>query len=140
MKNGKLCSRMDRFKCPFHGKIVARNEQGEIENESDRLEFEKNNPKSGEIAPWEDAELIADINANTGQNIQVVSKDKKGRNAKKRKSSNLTDISKEDDIPMVRLEKKLLESKSRVGYIMDEIERRQYYEKFHHQFNYSLQN
>ena len=94
----------------------------------------------GEIAPWEDAELIADINANTGQNIQVVSKDKKGKNAKKRKSSNLTDISKEDDIPMVRLEKRLLESKSRVGYIMDEIERRQYHEKFHHQFNYSLQN
>jgi len=30
MSNGMLCPRMDRFKCPLHGVIVARNEQGEV--------------------------------------------------------------------------------------------------------------
>lgn len=28
MENGKLCSRMDIEKCPFHGKIIPRDEQG----------------------------------------------------------------------------------------------------------------
>lgn len=28
LKNGKLCPRMDRFKCPLHGWIIDRDEQG----------------------------------------------------------------------------------------------------------------
>ena len=30
MPNGKLCSRMDAEKCPFHGKIVDRDVQGAV--------------------------------------------------------------------------------------------------------------
>lgn len=33
LKNGKLCPRMDRFKCPLHGWIINRDEQGYPEKE-----------------------------------------------------------------------------------------------------------
>lgn len=140
LRSGKLCPRMDRFKCPLHGKIVARNEMGEIANESDRVEFEKLN-KSKEVPAWQDAELIADINAATGRNIQVVGKN--GKFQRKRKSEgNLTDKSKEENTSRKRLEKKLLNPKNltKIGSILDSIERRQNYERFHHSFNYALQS
>ena len=28
LSSGRLCPRMDRVKCPFHGKIIARNNDG----------------------------------------------------------------------------------------------------------------
>ena len=35
LANGSLCPRMDRVKCPFHGPIVARNEDGSPANDAD---------------------------------------------------------------------------------------------------------
>lgn len=141
LKNGKLCPRMDRFKCPFHGKIVARNAVGEIVNEKDKLDPAVYKPKEQqEIAPWQDPELIADINAATGQNIQVVDPKKKRKTLNKKSKSNLTDLSKETESPRERLERRLFTAKSlnKVGSILDSIERRLYHEKFHHNFNYSI--
>ncbi|CAF1676032.1 unnamed protein product, partial [Didymodactylos carnosus] len=40
--NGKLCERMDRYKCPFHGVIIARDEQGIPSYETDRLHEQEN--------------------------------------------------------------------------------------------------
>lgn len=138
LKSGKLCPRMDRYKCPIHGKIVARNEVGEIVNEKDRLEYEKNN-KEKEVPAWKDAELIADINAATGNKLQVVGD--KTKKKKRKNNTNLTDISKEENTTRKRLERKLLDPKNlnRVGSSLDSIERRLNHEKFHHNFNYALQ-
>ncbi|XP_015685730.1 UV-stimulated scaffold protein A-like, partial [Protobothrops mucrosquamatus] len=36
MPNGSLCERQDRFKCPFHGKIVPRDESGNPLSQEDR--------------------------------------------------------------------------------------------------------
>lgn len=134
LKNGKLCPRMDRFKCPLHGKIVARDEIGNIVNEKDRLEAEKNKK---EVKPWEDVELLAEINAATGANLQINGK----KSSKKRKSGNLTDLNNEET-SRDRLEKRLLDGKSlrRIGSILDAIERKQNYEKFHHNYNYAIQS
>ena len=99
------------------------------------------NLESFTALPWQDADLIADINANTGQNIEVVgTKQKRGK--KRKIANNLTDLSKEGDSPKKRLEKRFFTAKSlsKVGSILDSIERRQNHEKFHHNFNYSIQS
>jgi UV-stimulated scaffold protein A len=143
LKNGKLCPRMDRYKCPFHGKIVARNQMGEIENEKDKQDptVYKIPEPTEQLAPWQDPDLIADINAATGQNIQVIDPNKKNkRGLNKKRTANLTNLSKEIETPRQRIAKRLFTSKnlSKVGSILDSIERRLHHEKFHHNFNYSL--
>ncbi len=93
------------------------------------------------MLPWQDAELIADINANTGAKIEAIGleKPKKGT---KRKTSNLTDLSKEGDSPRKRIGKKIFTAKSlsKVGSILDSIEMKHNHDKFHHNFNYSIQS
>lgn len=145
LKNGKLCPRMDRYKCPFHGKIVARNQIGEIENEKDKNDpavFKSQEESNKQLMPWQDPELIAEINAATGKNIQVIDPNNKKRKGNKKKSQqgNLTDLSKETESPRERLERRLFNTKNlnKVGSILDSIERRLHHEKFHHNFNYSI--
>lgn len=145
LKNGKLCPRMDRYKCPFHGKIVARNAVGEIENEKDKKDpdvYRLAEESGKQLMPWQDPDLIADINAATGQNIQVIDPNNKRRrgNHKKAKQGNLTCLSKETESPRERLERRLFTAKNltKVGSILDSIERRLHHEKFHHNFNYSI--
>lgn len=140
LKNGRLCPRMDRFKCPLHGKIVARDETGAIVNEQDRVEYEKRT-KAKEKPAWQDADLIADINAATGLNLQVVGE----KSSRKRKSGGEAGASsglssKKERSTRKSLEKRLLDPKrlSKIGSILDSIERRQHFEKFHHNFNYAL--
>ncbi len=126
---------MDRFKCPLHGKIVKRNEIGEIVNEIDRKDT---NEQNIEIQPWLDTDLINDINAANGKTIIETGKKKKQRKGKLK--GNLTDITKEEDTPRKRLEQRLFNKKSlnKVGAILDTIEKRIHHSKFHHQYNYSL--
>lgn len=133
LKNGKLCPRMDRHKCPLHGKIVARDIMGNIVNEKDKIKLEQSKV---ELKPWEDTELLAEINAATGLNLN---NDKK--NGKKRKNGNLTDVKKAVS-SQERLKKKLLDSKSlrKIGSILDAVEKRRNYEKFHHNYNYAIQS
>lgn len=143
LKNGKLCPRMDRFKCSFHGKIVARNAVGEIEHEKDKLDSAVyKQAEQTELLPWQDPDLIADINASTGLNIQVIDpKNKKRRGWKKKETkSNLTNLAQETETPRERLERRLFTTKNlnKVGSILDSIEKRLNHEKFHHNFNYSI--
>ena len=39
LPTGRLCPRMDRFKCPLHGKIVPRDNVGNPSNDSDRKDI-----------------------------------------------------------------------------------------------------
>ena len=133
---------MDRFKCPLHGKIVARDEMGQIVNEKDKKDpAVKVGTSESEPLPWQDPDLIAEINAAAGTNIQVI--DPKNKRAKKgKKKTNLTDLRTEEETPRKRLERRLLTSKNlnKIGTILDSIEHRLNYEKFHHNFNYALQS
>ena len=66
------------FQCPFHGKIVARDEQGNPTDPTEiaRLAEKKfKESKEGNV-DWEDPELQADIQLQTG--IQLV-RPKKGK-------------------------------------------------------------
>lgn len=139
LKNGRLCPRMDRFKCPLHGKIVARDEKGIIVNEQERIEYEKRT-KAKEKPAWQDADLIADINAATGLNLQVVGEKSRGGKRKSGGEGTSGLSSKKEKSSRKSLEKRLLDPKrlSKIGSILDSIERRQHFEKFHHNFNYAL--
>ena len=150
LRNGKLCPRMDRYKCPLHGKIVPRDKMGNINGDaagtapstSSAAKSSFDEPESTEIAPWKDAALIAEINAAKGLNIQPVeSKEEKKKKAQKRKrGGNLTAKDADENTPRKRLAKRLFNSKNlqKVGSILDSIERRQHHEKFHHNFSYSI--
>ena len=92
---------MDRYKCPFHGKIVARNQIGEIENEKDKNDpavYKPEEESNKLLMPWQDPELIAEINAATDKNIQVIDPNNKKRKGNKKKSlqGNLTDLWKQN--------------------------------------------
>jgi hypothetical protein len=141
MSGGKLCPRMDRVKCPLHGRVVARDETGRIVSEQDQVEFER--AKRPETPAWLDRELIADINASSGAAASLIqtSESKKGER-RKRKSGNLTSVAREENSSRRRLERRLTCPKNlnKIGSILDGIERRQNYAKFHHNFHYALQS
>jgi UV-stimulated scaffold protein A len=127
---------MDRYKCPIHGKIVARDEQGKVADSSDVKQAEET-----PYQPWKDEQLIADINASTGKNIKIIENKKKpSKGNRSKKATNLTDLNKLEDTARSRLEKRLFNSKNlkKVGSILDSIERRLHYEKYHHNYNYAI--
>ena len=100
MPSGRLCPRMDRYKCPLHGKIIPRNNMGTPVNEDDKkAEEASQNDKSDD---WQDPELLKDIEAATGINLQVQSK-KKGK--RKYTEGGLTDIHAKQNTVRKRLEK-----------------------------------
>jgi hypothetical protein len=155
LTNGKLCERMDRYKCPFHGRIIARNEQGQAVDERIRIQEEEQLTKKRPIPDWQDPEMLEDIRLATGIDLRMTKKKKK----KKKKESGLTELGIEENTARKRLEKKILNrynneyfilifiifkknlfstSLKRIGAALDADERRRNEEKFHHQFNYSL--
>jgi hypothetical protein len=103
--NGKLCERMDRYKCPFHGRIIARNEQGQAEDKKIQLQEEKITQKRT-TAEWQDPDMLEDIRLATGVDLRmsVVNKKKKT----KKRESGLTELGIEENTVRKRLEKKLL--------------------------------
>ena len=126
---------MDRFKCPLHGKIVGRNAVGEIVDENHKTSINTPEP----VPAWLDNDLINDINAAAGKKV-IESPGKKKRKGKGKLKGNLTNITKSEDNPRSRLERRLFTAKSlnKVGSILDSVERRIHSSKFHHQYNYSL--
>ncbi|XP_059821582.1 UV-stimulated scaffold protein A isoform X2 [Hypanus sabinus] len=144
MPNGTLCERQDRFKCPFHGKIISRDADGNPVNPEDiqrlRQEEEK---KQKEQADWRDPELMRDIEAATGADLgssrcEQKGKGKKGK-GKKKKYPNLTDLKQENNTARSRLEKRVFNKASlkRVSKAMASLDKRKH-EKFANQFNYAL--
>jgi hypothetical protein len=133
LQSGKLCERMDRYKCPFHGKVIGRDgKTGKATNEKE----ETLKPQADVYNPLGDRAFLADIEAQTGKDLGSSGK-KTRKNSKK---GNLTDINAHEKTTRSRLEKLLCNSKSlrKIGHILDNIERRQNNEKFHHNFNYAL--
>jgi len=133
LPSGRLCPREDRFKCPFHGRIVPRNELGQVVNpENDKG---LNEDKCSKILDWQDPQLLRDIQGQTGIDLTMPVK---GTRKKRNKHSSLIDLKKELDTPRVRLEKKVFKKSSvkKVAKILDGMDQRKFRDKFGDQFNY----
>jgi Fe-S cluster assembly ATPase SufC len=103
--NGKLCERMDRYKCPFHGRIIARNDQGQPEDENIRRQEDEQRTKKRAIPEWQDPEMLEDIRLATGIDLRINESKKK---KKKKKESGLTELGLEENTARKRLERKIL--------------------------------
>uniref|UniRef100_A0A3P8RYF7 UV-stimulated scaffold protein A n=1 Tax=Amphiprion percula TaxID=161767 RepID=A0A3P8RYF7_AMPPE len=136
--NGKLCQRQDRLKCPFHGRIIPRDQEGRPCSQEDRLREEQEERRRREQQPdWRDAELMGDIEAATGEDLG--SGRVRGKKGKKKKYPNLSDLKQSTNTARSRLEKKVLNKSSlrRVAEVMNKVDKRKH-DKFSNQFNYSL--
>lgn len=153
LPNGKLCPRRDRFKCPFHGRIIPRDEHGKPSDEQkvDTLNSDAcsgSDTATANQPEWQ--EIQHEIEAATGLDLggkikrKTRSKPNDGKEtklSKKAKYARLTDLKKHTNTPRTRLEKKVLSQQAvrRVAEQMDSISRKINKSKFSHQFNYSMQ-
>ncbi|XP_070692933.1 UV-stimulated scaffold protein A isoform X2 [Pempheris klunzingeri] len=137
--HGKLCQRQDRHKCPFHGRIVPRDEEGRPCRREDRLREEREEWRKRETQPdWRDAELMRDIEAATGENLGSDRVLKKGK-GKKKKYPHLSDLKQSANTSRSRLEKKVFNKSTvrRVAQVLSKADSRKH-DKFSNQFNYAL--
>ncbi|KAJ7324513.1 hypothetical protein JRQ81_017533 [Phrynocephalus forsythii] len=143
MPNGRLCERQDRFKCPFHGKIIPRNESGIPINEEDRVKEAKKEFEKREKHPeWQDTEFMREVEASAGVDLgssQYSGKGKGGKTKGKKKYPKLVDLKQQANTCRSRLEKKVFNKASvkRVVKAMNRMDQRKH-EKFANQFNYAL--
>jgi len=101
LPSGRLCPRKDRVKCPLHGQVIARDNKGNPVSKAD--------VKLPEVADNDEPDLLRDIEAAKGVNLQMPSKKGKG---KKTKESSLTNIKAMQDTVRNRLEKKIFNRSS----------------------------
>ncbi|XP_014254639.1 UV-stimulated scaffold protein A-like isoform X2 [Cimex lectularius] len=135
LPSGRLCPRYDRVKCPLHGIIVDRDDDGNIINDEDRVKVEKASQKP-RVPDWQDPVLLAELKAKTGIDLEMP---KKGQRRKKNpKHPGLTDIHKKVETPMKRIAKKIFNKKAvkRVASTLDRIDYSRHRDKFGDQFNY----
>ncbi|KAM9027437.1 UV-stimulated scaffold protein A [Ara ararauna] len=142
MPDGRLCERQDRIKCPFHGKIIPRDESGIPINAEDRAREEKMRFEKQAAQPeWRDPEFMREIEAATGVDLgssKINGKEGK-KKGKKKKYPNLTDLKQQANTSRSRLEKKVFNkgAMKRVVNSMNRVDQRKH-EKFANQFNYAL--
>ncbi|KAM9741101.1 UV-stimulated scaffold protein A isoform 2-T2 [Menidia menidia] len=138
--NGKLCQRQDRVKCPFHGQIVPRDEEGRPCRQEDRQREEREERRRREQEPdWRDPELMRDIEAATGEDLGSDRLGGKKRKGKKKKYPNLSDLKQSSNTSRSRLEKRVFNKSAmrRMAQVMSKADRRRH-DKFSNQFNYAL--
>ncbi|VDO05045.1 unnamed protein product [Haemonchus placei] len=121
LPNGKLCPRMDLRKCPLHGIIVDRDDEGFPLEELDTTEMSSS---QADREHQEEEEYLRDLEAATGKSF--VSKPKK----KKVRESTVRE----------RLEKKLLNPRTikRVSAALDAARKARLQKKFGDQFAHSF--
>lgn len=137
--NGRLCERQDRLKCPFHGKIIPRDDKGQPLNPEDRAREQRQQFQQQQAHPgWQDPEFMKDVEAATGVDLGSSKYSKKGK-GKKKKHPNLTDLRERANTSRARLEKKVFAKAAmqRVVAAMNQMDQKKH-EKFANQFNYAL--
>ncbi|NXP91635.1 UVSSA protein, partial [Passerina amoena] len=110
MPDGTLCERQDRIKCPFHGKIIPRDDSGIPVNAEDRAREEKMKFEKQAAQPeWRDPEFMREIEAATGLDLGSSKSNGKGqkKKGKKQKYPHLTDLKQQANTSRSRLEKKV---------------------------------
>ena len=87
LPSGKLCSRQDRYKCPFHGKIIKRDEKGNVFCKEEKIKLKK------------DVDFLMDVVSTSNGNYKLIPK-VNNKKTLKRKISKPSSLRK-------RLEKKM---------------------------------
>ncbi|KAK6618789.1 hypothetical protein RUM43_013180 [Polyplax serrata] len=155
LQNGKLCPRRDRLKCPFHGKIVPRDELGRCQNpEDDKKECQN----TSAIPNWQDPQLLMELKASTGVDLKMPEKRGKKRKienenltqremktsaaalkiVKAKNLPGLVDVVKNRNTVYTRLSKKLFNRSTikRVNDKLNKIDSKKFIDKFGDCFNY----
>ncbi|XP_063682123.1 UV-stimulated scaffold protein A-like [Bolinopsis microptera] len=137
MKSGKTCPRMDRHKCPLHGKVIPRDKVGkpngkssDLFSKSELLSTKKSNGES-----WEEVEK--EIEKLTGEKLNY-SKIKKKREVK---PTNLVSLTKTAPVTARnRIEKKIMNPRAlkAVSKSADKVANARNKNAFDQQFNYSM--
>uniref|UniRef100_A0A665VHK0 UV-stimulated scaffold protein A n=1 Tax=Echeneis naucrates TaxID=173247 RepID=A0A665VHK0_ECHNA len=136
--DGRLCHRQDRLKCPFHGPIIPRDQEGLPCRQEDRVIEERREKRRREEQPdWRDTALMRDIEVTTGQNLGSDRVAKKGKG--KKKFPNLSDLKQRANTPRSRLQRKVFNQSTvrRVAQVMSKADQKKH-DKFSNQFNYAL--
>ncbi|KJH43878.1 hypothetical protein DICVIV_10110 [Dictyocaulus viviparus] len=122
LSNGKLCPRMDLNKCPLHGVIIDRDDEGFPLKE---MHSTGQSTNETEFERQKEEEYLMDLEAGTGKSFV----DKK---SKKRKHCKVT--------VRQRLEKKLFDPRTlkRVSAVLDAARKAKIQRKFGQQFAHSL--
>ena len=137
MKSGKTCPRMDRFKCPLHGKVIPRDKEGKPNGKSGDL-FSKSEmltSKKSNGETWEEVEK--EVEKLTGEKLNY-SKIKKKREVK---PTNLVSLTKTAPVTSrSRIEKKIMNPRAlrSVSKKTDKMENARNRSAFDQQFNYSM--
>ncbi|XP_022669742.1 UV-stimulated scaffold protein A-like [Varroa jacobsoni] len=142
LPSGRLCPRQDRYKCPFHGPIIARDKVGKASNDEGAADSPSTSSgdmtsRSG-LLDWQDPGLLRDIEAQTGIDLRMPPKRGTGQKKRKKKGG-LTDVKKEENTARRRLERKVFNKSSvmRVAATLDALDSRKYDDKFGDQWNYT---
>lgn len=135
--DGQLCQRQDRLKCPFHGKIIPRDDRGQPLDPADRAREQQQQLRKR--PGWQDAEFMRDVEAATGEDLGSARCRGKGRGRKRQKYPGLTDLKGQADTARTRIGKKVFAKAAvrRVVAAMNQMDRKKH-EKFANQFNYAL--
>lgn len=135
--DGQLCQRQDRLKCPFHGKIIPRDDQGQPLDPADRAREQQQQLRKR--PGWQDAEFMRDVEVATGEDLGSARCKGKGRGRKRLKYPGLTDLKGQADTARTRIGKKVFAKAAvrRVVAAMNQMDRKKH-EKFANQFNYAL--
>lgn len=97
MANGRLCPRKDKVRCPFHGRIIERDEQGlAIDEEIRRQEEEERLRKEND---WQDPQFLRQLESQIGIDLTVK------RKVSRKRYPNLIDLKKYHETPRKRLKK-----------------------------------
>lgn len=135
LPSGRLCPRRDKVKCPFHGTLIPRDDQG-LPLDSLLRQHELEARFQQKADEWKDPKYLRQLSIQTGYDLE-------GRNLKNRRKKypNLIDIKKLKNTPRKRLmrkigSKRMRDKVSKDLSALDDQAHRQYSE----QFNYSLEN
>ncbi|XP_053433772.1 UV-stimulated scaffold protein A isoform X2 [Nycticebus coucang] len=133
--DGRLCERQDRLKCPFHGKIIPRDEEGWPLDPEDRAREQRQQVQGR--PGWQDPEFMKDVEAGTG--VDLGSSRCRGKGKRKKKYPNLTDLRAQANTARARIGKKVFAKAAvrRVITAMNKVDQKKH-EKFANQFNYAL--
>uniref|UniRef100_A0ABI7Z107 UV-stimulated scaffold protein A n=1 Tax=Felis catus TaxID=9685 RepID=A0ABI7Z107_FELCA len=138
--DGRLCERQDRLKCPFHGKIVPRDDAGRPLRPEDRAWEQRRLQQQQQAGrpEWQDPEFMRDVEAATGVDLGSSGPSGRGR-GKRRRRRGLTDLKQQADTARARIAKKVFAKAAvqRVVTAMNQMDRKKH-EKFANQFNYAL--
>ncbi|GLG98966.1 UV-stimulated scaffold protein A [Gryllus bimaculatus] len=139
LPSGKLCPRRDRYKCPFHGPVVARDSSGKCSNPEDEARLKQMQEEEQQKNPdWQDPKLLQEIKEATGVDLKMPEKGKRKKKSDQTKYPGLTDIKAKQNNAYTRLAKKVFKkgSMKRIAQSLDNADHKRFRDKYGDQFNY----